>query len=100
MGDVFLEFIGFVENAKLQDLLSKVSFVEWSLEDCFVEALELGKSELRGKQFKPNGLISNLSFEASKARIDYLVVVEGKFRQVLDVEPSRARCIRSCMRQV
>src|SRR4030095_566253 len=64
------------EQSHAEDLFAEVALVQFGVEDCLVEMLELRKSELLGQQLEPDRLIPHLSSQALQGSLKNIRVVE------------------------
>lgn len=81
-----LSFQGF-HKTKFFDLFSEISTIDFSLQNAFVCAFELGKCKFSWKQLDNEGGVRNFGAEAFKRKSNNFIMVIGKRRQVVDGEP-------------
>ena len=61
----------------LENILSEVPFVEFFIQNNFVQMLQLGKSEFFGQQLKADVVSYQFMTEDIQRTLDDLIVVEG-----------------------
>jgi hypothetical protein len=85
----FCFFIQVFQHAKAQHLFPEVSFVQFFIQNDFINILQLSKRKLFRQELKSNGLMFDPSFNFFQAFIKDLLMIKCQLRQILYIDPMR-----------
>ena len=78
--DVCFPLVEFYEQIHPENLLSKIAFIEWASENCFVEMLQLPQRKLLGKQLEADRLVTNFAAQPFRSEVEDVLVIKCELR--------------------